>query len=710
MPVKKPLTQFESSIIALYTLQFPMLGVVTVNHELYLYNTMDDTKERLLRLNIPKEAKFYCAFDPINNRLVFGTSHSKTLHLIDMDQKKIIRKFELDEQYPTALVFDPNGSYLICGTDQGRVLLWRSDSSTLIARMHSFPEYAAHSTIKPKVNFVSSIVFEKEWVATSGYGGSVVITDYIGQTKTKRLHAGYVKNDALLFYKESLIVGNQSGTLLKLDRHSKYPNQRVSTSLGPITHLLKTGTEPYILAASEQNRIILIDADEMKILNNSYIELENPITTLCKDDKGKIYVGTKKGELILFDLEPEDQLNTLITSKKYSEAYLYSQQEPLLQHRGAYQELESIFDIAMESARVALERGDPERANEILSPFNPAKSKETATLSIAFSHINRLTHLFNQKKFPPLYGLVMQYPPLRSTSLFLQVENFWAKQFSSAQKMMIMGKTKECKDEIQLFTGVSVKEPFIQLLLQHFDILIKCSKAISELNYQTLMMLGHRYPIIRKLPSYIQLVAEAGELIPAITDALKTKAFERANILLNELAEVTQYEEEFVRLKTFSSHASNLYHAISHEHWRSAYRLLDTHRDLMILPWAQELETQWYEKLLRCENYAIQGDASSVKKEFTNVISLPQRHERIGDLLRTAYQVQLKQILRKDQHRFKSGAETYCELFGIDTELRYLLKTAQAQGIEVVLQPMQLQSKSRDQWLSGITMLPNRIA
>lgn len=710
MPSKIGLTKFESPIIALYPLQFPMLGIVTANHEIHLYNSSDHSHERLLRLNIPEEAKLYCTFDPVQNRLAFGTSYSKALHLIDLDQKKTIRKFELDDQYPTVLAFDPSGLYLICGTDQGRVLLWRSDSSTLIARMHSFPEYAAYSTIKPKFNFVSAIAFDKEWVATSGYGGSVVITDYLGQTQTQRLHAGYVKNSALLFHQESLIVGNQSGTLLKLDRNTKHPNQRLSTPLGPITHLLQAGTEPYILAASEQRRILLIDAEEMKIIDDTYIELENTITALCKDEEDKVYVGTDKGELIVFNLEPEHELDSLIALKKYSEAYLYVQKEPLLKHSTSYQELEAIFQIEMESARLALEKGDPDKAKAIVDPFNPAKSKEIATLTIAYSHMHRLAYLFNQQKFSPLYGLVTQYPPLRLTSLFSQVEKFWSDKFGRAQKFMIMGKIKECRAELQLFTTVSEKGPFIQLLLQHFDILKICSKAIYEHDYRTLMSLGHRYPIIRKLPSYIQLISEVGELVPAITDALKNQSFEQASLLLKELSEVTQYEEEYGRLKLFATLASNLHHAMHHEQWRSAYRLLDSHRELMILPWAQELEAQWYEKLLRCENYAIQGDASAVKKEFTNVISLPKRHERIGDLLRTAYQVQLKQLLRKDPHRLKAGIDAYIELFGTDTELRFLIKSAQTQGLTITLQPIQLHAKSRDQWLANITMLPNRIA
>lgn len=710
MPLKTHLAQFESPIVAIAPLRLPMIGIVTATHEIYLYNLSDNTKEKVLRLKIQDEAKLYCAFDPLHYHFAFGTDRSESIHLIDLNQKKVIRRFELEEQHPTLIAFDHSGSYLVCGTDQGRVLLWRYDSSTLIARMHSFPEYAASSAIKPKFNFVSAIAFEENLVATTGYGGSIALTDYRSQTQTKRLHPGHVKNGALLFYKESLIVGNQSGTLLRLDCNSQFPSQRLSTSLGLITHLLQVGPEPYILATSEQRRIILIDGDTMKIINDRHIELDEPMTALSKDEKDRLYVGTAKGELYCFDLLPLHRLESLIESAQYADAYRYAQQEPLLLQSKPYKKLESIFERQRESARLALENGEIEKAKTLLQPFTSIKSKEITALSTAYAQMKRLTYLFQQQKFSPFYGLIEQYPLLRSTSLFAQAEKLWSQHFAQAQKFMLVGKQKESRAQLQLFAAVGAKGPLIQLLLQHFDVLKLCSRAIHNHDYRTLMNLSQRYPIIRKLPSYIELISKAGELISATTDAVKAKEFEQASFLLDELAQAVQYKEDFIRLKTFASRASNLHHAIVHNHWRSAYRLLDSYPELMILPWAEALEEQWHQTLQQCETHAIRADVSAIRHELSNLINLPSRHERVGDILRTAYQIQLKLLLRSDPAKFETGVKNYCELFGMDTELRYLIKTAQSQGIPLTLQPILFLPKKRDQWLGSITTLPDHMA
>ena len=176
------------------------------------------------------------------------------------------------------------------------------------------------------------------------------------------------------------------------------------------------------------------------------------------------------------------------------------------------------------------------------------------------------------------------------------------------------------------------------------------------------------------------------------------------------LGSMEEHEEEHGRLKIFLALASNLDHALTHSHWHSAYQLLDTHPELMILPWAQELEAQWDEKLQRCETYAIAGDVSAISRELGNLITLPGRHERIGDLLRMAYQVQLARLLPGDPVLFKAGAENYCDLFGIDTELRHLLKKAKRQKVPIEIDPLRLHPKKRDQWLLSARSLPERIA
>lgn len=546
-------------------------------------------------------------------------------------------------------------------------------------------------------------------LATSGYGGSIVVTDYRTQNIMKRYTPGYVKNRALLFYKHSIIVGNQEGTLIKIDQNGVLPSQRLGTSHKNIRYLRKIGPEPYILVASDLPYITLINGDTFKVIQERYLELKSPLTSLCVIED-YLLAGSKNKELLKFDLQPFEHLEKLIKAKRYASAYLCCANEPLLIHSDLYQVLEMIYAEHMKKAKEFLNKKMTEEAKRILEPFNAAKTKEIGELFKAYSFLDRFTLLFQQKKLSAFYGHAEQYPLLQETTLYVQVEKLWTEKFTKAQKLMLLNKMKEIQEELKLFSSVSSKRPFILLLLQNPTVLINYSKAIQTKNYFQLKTITQNFPLLRKFPSYLNLIKDTGEIVTAVARALHERSLEEAELLLNELKEMVHYESEYAQLKKLSTLAKNLNHAIVNEHWRSAYRLIDSHPELLMLPWGAELNAKWNEKITQAEHYAIKGNITFIKKEFSALIHLPQRQGRLGDILRTAYHVQLKRLLKTDSDAFTSGIFSYCELFGIDTELRNLLKKAQRKNIVPELTQVHLMPKNRDHWVSHFTILPPKIA
>jgi len=708
MPQKTCLAQFDSPIVLIQPLKYPNVGLVSEDNTIYVYDLSSGESTRIFRPNIPENGTLLCAFDPQHNRLLFGSDKAHSLNLIDLNEKKILIQFDLDQQTPTIISFSPDGLYCVCGTNHGRVLMWRSDSSTLIARLHSFPEYSAMYS-KPKTNYVSALTFEGLTLATSGYGGSIVVTDYRTQNVMKRYTPGYIKNTALLFYNHSMIVGNQEGTLIKIDRNGVLPNLRLGTSHKNIRYLRRIGPEPFIIVASDLPYVTLINGDTFKVIQERYLELNAPLTSLCVIDD-TLLGGNHNKELLKFDLQPFDHLEELIKAKNYAAAYLCCANEPLLIHSDLYQVLERIYAEHMKKAKEYLNKKMIDEAKRVLEPFKAAKTKEIGEVFKAYSFMDRFTLLFQQKKLSAFYGHAEQYPLLQETTLYHQVEKLWAEKFSKAQRLMFLNKMKEIQEELHLFTTVSSKRPFILLLLQNSSALISYSKAIQSKNYFQLKNLTQSFPLLRKFPSYLNLINETGEIVSAVAKALHERSLERAELLLNELKEVVQYETEYAQLKKLFTLAKNLDHALTNDHWRSAYRLIDSHHELLLLPWGEELNTRWNEKLSQAEHYAIKGNITYIKKEFSGLISLPQRQGRLGDILRTAYHVQLKRLLKTDSDAFSTGVFAYCDLFGIDTELRNLLKKAQRKNIVPDLTQVHLMPKNRDHWVSHVSMLPSKIA
>lgn len=707
MPYQTGKIGFDHPIVTMHPLPQGRLGIVTSDNQIYLCTPQNGEIEKVLRLNVPENTRVFYAFDPMHLQLLFGMEGSEKLLLIDLKRKTVAKRFELDAQSPTALAFSPDGKHFICGTDQGRVLLWRRESDTLIARLHSYPEYNT-LYVRPKTNFVSAIHFSHYETVTSGYGGSIVITDYRTQSHTRRYSPGRVPSSVLSLTSTSIIAGNKDGTLLKIDREGKHPNQRLSTHLGTLRWLITVTPFPYILAASEQKRIALIDVESMKILHERYIECDQAVSSLCCDSN-TLYVATADGTLLVYDLNPLSELHRLIQSGAYAQAYAYCTQEPLLKLSSDYQSLERIFEEKFEKSKELLETSQIREAKALLEPFSAAKGKEITSLLAGYAQIDRLRYLFETQKFSPFYGLIDHFPVLQSTHLFHQAEQKWSEHFSRAQKLMFTGKSKEAQAELFLYASVNAKRPFVQLLLHHPEIFRLYSKAAHERNYAILSDLTQRHPILRELPSYHQLMDEAGSGIDAVTNALRECDFARASLFLDELATVNELQPRYQSLKPFTAAAANLHHAITHRQWRSAYQLIDAHPDLLILPWAEQIQKRWNQLISRCEHHAIRGDAASIRNDLGNLISLPNRNERIGDMFRTAYQIQIKAVLETDPERFAQAVETYCDLFGLDTEMRHLIKIAHRKGITRVPTVEQLQHRKRNDWLTNVRRFPDSI-
>lgn len=709
MPLKIDLPSSELKVLHMGLSGPDRMGMVMSDYSVQIYDISNQTFERLFKFNLQENSQIICAFEPIHGLLALGNSHSSIIRLIDLSLKKTVLQFQLDGQFPTLISFDPTGEYLICGTDHGRVLLWRSDSPVLLSRMHSFPDYKHYFSAPPKQNFVSAITFHNNLIATTGYGGSIVITDYKTQAITKRLNSNHPRINSLLLFDTFLICATQGGAIIKIDIDGKIPNQRLFTPASTITQFIQITNEPLILAISNLPSVMLIDVKRMKIVDEHYIRLFSPPKMICKSDRSRIFMINNNGSLGYYDLEPFDTLQSFIDTKQYAKAYQYCEKELFLKKSPLYAQLEKIFETFFQEAKSLLEEKNTQKAKLLLNPFIEAKQHEIKVLFSSYEQLLRLEYLFSSRKLGPFYGLIDQFPLLKETNIYQQSEKLWAHHYSKAQKFILTGKVHEAREELKPFSAVSSKIPMIQFILMHSSILISYSKAIKGRDFTILKQLSVRHPVLKKLPSYTQLIEEAGELRSAVLEALKDQNFEKSSLLLDELEKVVQFEQDYLHLRKFSTLAANLHHSMINEQWRSAYRTYDSHHDLSILPWTSELDTMWETKLQQSEQFAKQGDVGSIRAVFGNLINLPIRSVRIGDILRNSYQIQLQKLIREKPHEFQNGVENYCTLFGIDTELRSIIKSAKKNNITISLDPIHTQIKHRDQWLSHITMLPSKI-
>ena len=701
MPTLMECLHEQSAVIVLKKLKNEQIGLVTQTAALFLVDP--DTCALNGRFQLPdfKPTSRNCAFSPDGRYFAFAQYEPNAIRIIDLRTKEVVRSYATQEHPVELLTFDPRSSYLVAGTKTGRVFVWRTESTNLIARLSSFPEYDG-TQFKIENTFVSASAFKGTLIATSGYGGSIVVTNLQTQANTQRLKPGKVRIDALCFLDESrLLCGNIDGVVSLIHLDKKRPIQRTSTTLGPIIHLFILPNHHYALAASRYNHIALINLDTMRVTDNTFITVDSPIRSLSMADANTLFVGMEEGSLQRVSLAPLETFDYLMQNVSYDEAYALSEQEPLLQQRSSYKQLETIFSQAYENALQKLCLNQTADAREILSPFMtvPSKEKRIYALFEAFEYYPRMLELIKKERYTLIYSLIMRFPILQETPAYNTVEEQWNTLFNQAQRLVLTGQKEEAKKLLYPFNTVVSKSSFIRLLLDHPEAFTEFSKALGDKDFPKIKELSKSHPVLQQTPTYRALVTDPETLTDEIIHALKRKAFEKADILYTLLCELV-HSSENKALESFIDKSKKLNALYEKKKLMASYEFVDTHPELSILPLTAKLEAQWMRMIKECESAALVGNVASIKKVLGPLILLKTRSERIGNLLRVAYQMQIKLFLSKDLFdRAEEGILNYIHFFGMDVEMRQILKLLAKRGQQITLTQEQQEHRHRALWL-----------
>jgi hypothetical protein len=136
---------------------------------------------------------------------------------------------------------------------------------------------------------------------------------------------------------------------------------------------------------------------------------------------------------------------------------------------------------------------------------------------------------------------------------------------------------------------------------------------------------------------------------------------------------------------------------------KTCYEILDTNKSLNASELGILLNKRWALLVNECEEYALAGDAKSIKLALANLISISTRKEKIGDLLRVSFQSRIKASLAAKKYVSAHNIiYSYIDIFGNDNEMRSLMKTYEhlsSQKLAITLE--EGERTPRDAWLGS---------
>jgi len=710
------LFQEESTVLALHPLQHGMIGIVTEASGVYQFDPASGSVSKHLRIGEFDHEEHNCAFSPDGALFAFAHTTSKgyAIRIIDTGTKTLLRSYGTQDNPVELLAFDATGTYLVAGTTTGRVFLWRTDGNNLLARLSSFPEYTPHLLTLPKENYVSAACFHGALLATTGYGGSIVITNIQTLANTKRIKPGKARINALIFRDERhLIAGNEEGVVMSIPVDDNHTIRRVSTGIGPIRHLILLPESGFLLAASAYNHIALVHLDTLELLDARYLTTPSAVKAIVSSGAFRMLIAMENGDVSETELPPFRQFDELMEHGRYADAYTLCDKIPFMKLSGRYRELEAAFDAVYSKAQHFLGENRRDDAVQILMPFmkTASKTKPIRALLSAFDNAPRFVHLVGEQRYSIAYGLLAQYPMLRYTAACEALEHEWQQAYLKAQKLVLQGHDKQARQVFGNFMTVAEKSPYIRLLLQNKALLVAFAKALTAKDFVTLKKLTEREPILKETPSYHAAMESAATIIESIMEAIKTEAYDKAELLCAELLQIPHLAQHHANISRFISRARTLSAAYADADFTACYELLDRATELGVLPLAKTLETEWNERMEACEAAALAGNTAAIKERLGPLVALASRSEKVGNLLRISYQMQIKYLISKERMQYAgSSIERYIDLFGIDNEVRQLIRLLSLKDEELYLNEAQMQNRPRNLWLSKTQgIVPDRL-
>lgn len=693
----------KSDITELKALNDSLVAYGTKFHGIKIFDFNEcDVKKSIANMYLNSDVSAF-AFSP--NSEFFAFVNKETIYILDIETKEIIHTIEVNDEEIEIIGFDPTCAYIIAGSKHGRVLQYKTNQSTLLSRLCSFPydRTDIESKIKDNKNFVSSFAFYKQRFACSGYGGAVFVIDLLTQANKHIISYNKNRIDALCFLDENtLICGKTDGTVDIVFLNEKESYKNIKTPILGIKQIIIMSNQNYAMIVGKSNTVAIIDIKNYKITHSKYIEFDGQINRVDIVKGDSLAVALTNNKILHVELPGIAKLRSLILHNSMEKAFELVTKEPMLQGSNEHKMLESRFEKSYNEAAKALINQNTALAIQILDIYKDVKSKQQKIRELfdAFKNYLRFQALFLEKRYALAYAMCTKYEPLKRTVQYKKMEQIFKLAFSNAQRHILQNNVAGARALLAEYNTVISKKPLIKLLLTQNSEFVELLRAIQKRDFKTINQLIDKNELFRQIPNYIALNNQIEETLQEIESYIRIGDIETAQKLLLSVNEIADVSQRVSQLQTKCKHLLSLQKAYEESDVKACYEILDLHPYLRTVELGKLLENHWSKLMEKCEEYALAGNVKDIKKALGELIGLYSRRNKIGDLLRVSFHVRVKTLIgKKDFKAAETMIYAYIDIFGIDSEISQIMKKFEKSAKQkLAISEAQFERPRRDKW------------
>ena len=669
MPIATEAFKERSNITSLALLDKEHLAYSSVYHGIRILQLSNyKTKHKITFDELSSKSTAFC-FNDDKSLMAFATNNS--IYILSILTKKIIKTIKVGKATVLKLIFCDK--YIIAGTDKGRVLQYRYNNSTQLARICSF----IPANKRDRTSYVSAFSVCENYLASTGHGGALYLFDVFSHAQRRTLIPSGNRIDALHFLdKERLVSADIHGNILIHFLVDPEKNITIDAPFDNIKQIITMPNPRFIAILGKESYISLIDIEDAKVAQVKYVQFPATPMQMLLVHEELLLVSLANQTVMEVKLISAKQLRTALIYNEIVEAYDLVEQELMMRYTREYKLLEKRFKSIYEEAAAALVSQNKSLALKTLNPVKdiPSKKKEIDALFRAFEEYSRFKVIYLEKKYAHAYAMAEKYPPLKLSPLFKKIEEAWIDNFTNAQRHVLMGNVGNAQVLLDEYITIISKREIITLLLRQDKEYIQFLKAISEKDAQTVEDLAYKHPNFTATPTYIALKNSTKKNMHAVENFIHEGKLLQAKELLQQIKPTLSLKKELKKLHHRLQEMAQLKHAYKNNNFKTCYELLDTYYYLNTTQLGVLLNKHWIELINKCEEYALKANPNAIKTTLNTLLLVTTRTSRIGDLLRVSFHAKIKAYLAK---RSLKGAQniiySYIDIFGSDCEIKTLM-------------------------------------
>ncbi len=689
-------TKVHSTLMDISPTNQDLIALTSTNKKIQIISAKECKNRQNIYLDLLGEKTTAIAFHPQLSLLAIANGNS--LFILNIAHRNIIQTFQSYDGIIDSLYFLQNTPYIISGTRNGRVVQYRYEGKLHISRLCSFK--------KELHGYVSAFTDNQRYLACSGSGGDVILIEYNSHARKVILKNSNKKVTAITFLSQNRIIyANEDGTLFLANIEYNGVFKEIETNQRDICNIFLLKESSLALIVSKSENIILFDTQNFTIVKSTFLHCKEKIQKALLLEEDTLLLYLDDNTLVKVSLDMREELQKALQESALLRAFELLEENPLLQRTPQAQEAEILYNKLYKKIFLKILATKELHHLKEIEAFESFKNKKgnVRALELALQNYEKLKNFTKEYKYTLAYALCEKYPPLKMTTQYRVMEEFYKKSFTQAQKQLLRNNTQEAKALLEPFATIQSKHSMVQLLRRQNQEFVAFLKAISKKEYAKVSALAQISPVFKQVPSYIALQNEAYRHLQDIKQLIDIGEVTKAQQKIKKLQNISFIKEDLQQLSHMAKDAAKLLQSYENEAFAECYCILDKNIELASMQLAQLLEKHWRKIIQECEIYALEGNIKEIKAKLGELITIESRKNKIGDLLRLSFLVKIDTEL--EAKKYKTAEHFiyfYIDIFGIDSELKQLMKNFEKVSKQkLALTPPTQKYKERDAWLKS---------